>query len=78
MPVPDDSRISSGIANHKSQFLSGIILTWNPDNSTKPDKSLPLLRLRRHHSLANCKTRQVAHVTCIHLSASENTEGLLI
>jgi hypothetical protein len=32
--VPDDSQISSGIANHKSQFPSGIILTWNPDNST--------------------------------------------
>jgi hypothetical protein len=31
--VLDDSRISSGIANHKLQFLSGIILTWNPDNS---------------------------------------------
>jgi hypothetical protein len=34
MSVPDDSQISSGIANHKSQFPSGIMLTWNPDNST--------------------------------------------
>jgi hypothetical protein len=34
MSVPDDSQISSGIANHKSQFPSGIILTWNLDNST--------------------------------------------
>jgi hypothetical protein len=34
MSVPDDSRISSGLANHKLQFPSGIILTWNPDNST--------------------------------------------
>jgi hypothetical protein len=63
--VPDDSRISSGIANHnsKSQFPRGIILTWNPDNSTVSHNShvsqvnLPVrasslltLRFRRRNS----------------------------